>query len=284
VSLRLRNTETLGTKVEIKNMNSLKFIQKAIEFEIERQGLMLDQGQSIIQETRMFDPTTGQTYGMREKETQNDYRYFPEPDLSPLHISEEWLIEIEQNLPPTPRTLFIKFQDQYGLPEYDATVLTETRELAEYFEQACQHTPNYKAAANWIANTIKAQLKEDADIKTFGIQPERLAALIALIDQNQVSNSTASQRLFPLMLQDTGASPLDIAQKHQLIQQSDTDSLQNWIDEVISENPEKVKEYLKGKKGLIGMFMGELMKKSKGQADPKASSSLMAKSLEKSKT
>lgn len=279
ISLRLQGSQTFGTKVEIKNMNSMRFIQRAIEYEVERQGKMLDNGETIIQETRMFDPATGQTYGMREKETMNDYRYFPEPDLAPLHISETWLQEIKANLPETPRTLFLKFQDKYGLAEYDASVLTDTRELAEYFEQTCQHTQNYKAVANWISNNIKAQLREDADIKTFSISPERLAQLISLIDQNQISNSLASQKLFPLMMQALELSALEIAQKHGLVQESDTDLLQTWIDAVISENPEKVQEFKKGKKGLIGMFMGELMKKSKGQADPKASNALMMKSL-----
>jgi aspartyl-tRNA(Asn)/glutamyl-tRNA(Gln) amidotransferase subunit B len=281
VSVMLVGSKVFGTKVEIKNMNSIRFIQKAIEYEIVRQIEAVESNEKIIQETRNFDPATGRTSGMREKESMNDYRYFAEPDLPPLHISEEWLQSVKSQMPALPWELFEKFTQHYKLSEYDAGVLTDTREIAEYFESTVSFTNNYKAASNWIMGSVKSFLNENnLEISGFGISPERLAQLIQLVDDGKVSNSVASQQIFPEMLSDLTKTPLQIAENKNLIQQSNTDTLQTLIDEVLANNEAKVKEYKNGKKGLLAMFMGEVMKKSKGSADPKVTSVLLQKSLE----
>jgi aspartyl-tRNA(Asn)/glutamyl-tRNA(Gln) amidotransferase subunit B len=181
-----------------------------------------------------------------------------------------------------PWELLEKFTKQYGLPEYDAQVLTDSREVAEYFEATCQFTKNYKAVSNWIMGTVKSYLNDhNLEITQLSIQPEQLAKLIQLIDDGKVSNSTASQQIFPEMLADNNKTPLQIAEAKNLIQQSNSDTLQALIDEVLAKNPAKVKEYKNGKKGLLSMFMGEIMKKTKGSADPKVTTALLQSTLEK---
>jgi len=281
ISVMPVGSKVFGTKVEIKNMNSIRFIQKAIDYEVVRQIEAVEAGEKIIQETRNFDPATGRTSGMREKESMNDYRYFPEPDLVPLHISEELLNQVKAQMPALPWELFEKFTKTYGLPDYDAGVLTDSREVAEYFDATCQFTKNYKAASNWIMGTVKSYLNDNhLEIEQLTITPEKLAQLINLVDEGKVSTSTASQQIFPVMVTDTSASPLQIAEAKNLIQQSNTDTLQSLIDEVLAANPAKVKEYKNGKKGLLGMFMGDIMKKSKGSADPKVTTALLQKTLD----
>ncbi|MFY7827869.1 MAG: Asp-tRNA(Asn)/Glu-tRNA(Gln) amidotransferase subunit GatB [Flectobacillus sp.] len=281
ISVMPVGSKVFGTKVEIKNMNSIRFIQKAIDYEVVRQIEAVEAGEKIIQETRNFDPATGRTSGMREKESMNDYRYFPEPDLVPLHISEELLTQVKAQMPALPWELFEKFTKTYGLPDYDAGVLTDSREVAEYFDATCQFTKNYKAASNWIMGTVKSYLNDNhLEIEQLTVTPEKLAQLINLVDEGKVSTSTASQQIFPVMVTDTSASPLQIAEAKNLIQQSNTDTLQSLIDEVLAANPAKVKEYKNGKKGLLGMFMGDIMKKSKGSADPKVTTALLQKTLD----
>lgn len=281
VSVMPVGSKVFGTKVEIKNMNSIRNVYRAIEFEIPRQIEMVERGEAIIQETRSFDANTGKTHGMREKESMNDYRYFPEPDLTPLIISEDWLFAVKTQMPALPWELFEKFTREYHLPEYDAGVLTDSREIAEYFEATCSFTNNYKAVSNWIMGTVKSYLNENnLEISDFSVSPERLAQLIILVDEDKVSNSTAAQKIFPELLKDSVKTPLQIAEANNLIQQSNTDSLQSLIDEVLAANQPKVKEYKQGKKGLLGMFMGEIMKKSKGSADPKVTTALLQKTLD----
>lgn len=281
ISVMPVGSKVFGTKVEIKNMNSIRFIQKAIDYEVVRQIEAVETGEKIIQETRNFDPATGRTSGMREKESMNDYRYFPEPDLVPLHISEDLISQVKAQMPALPWELFEKFTKTYGLPDYDAGVLTDSREVAEYFDATCQFTKNYKAASNWIMGTVKSYLNDNhLEIEQLTITPEKLAQLINLVDEGKVSTSTASQQIFPVMVTDTSASPLQIAEAKNLIQQSNTDTLQSLIDEVLAANPAKVKEYKNGKKGLLGMFMGDIMKKSKGSADPKVTTALLQKTLD----
>lgn len=280
ISVRLRGATAFGTKVEIKNMNSMRFIQRAIEYEVERQIKMVEAGEAVLQETRMFDPTTGCTYGMRLKETMNDYRYFPEPDLVPFVVSDELLDNIKAEMPALPQALQTKFVQAYELPLYDAEVLTDTKEWANYFEAVCSHTTNYKAAANWLINAVRSYLNDKGlEISAFEVSPERIAELIALVDTDKVSNSAASQRLFPLMIEHPDRTVLALAQANNLIQESNTNLLQTLINEVLAENADKVQEFKKGKKGLQGMFMGEVMKKSKGTADPKVANQLLSKAL-----
>lgn len=280
LSVRLRGEERLGTKVEVKNMNSIRNVQRAIESEFRRQVEVIENGGTLVQETRMYDVADNQTYGMRMKETMNDYRYFPDPDLTPLVVSEEWLADIRAQMPLLPAERYGRFVQQYGLPEYDAGLLTEAKELADYFEETCRHTTQYKAVSNWIMGPIKAQLTEkEVREGAFPLNPARLAALVNLIESGQVSFSTASQRLFPLLLEQPDKEPEALAREQNLIQNSNTDALQALINEVLTAWPDKVAEYKKGKKGLLGMFVGEVMKKSKGSADPKLANQLVTKTL-----
>ncbi|MDN3670598.1 Asp-tRNA(Asn)/Glu-tRNA(Gln) amidotransferase subunit GatB [Echinicola jeungdonensis] len=281
ISIRLKGEKTLGKKVEVKNMNSFRNVSRAIEHEFERQVEMIENDEEIISETRTFDATTGLTSSMRTKEDLNDYRYFPEPDLSPVVISEEWLEKVQSNLPSLPRELHHKFVDVFGLPEYDATVLTDSKEIALYFEELCDQTKNYKAASNWMMGPVKSYLNElTLHISDFPVKPKQLASLIALIDEGKVNFSVASQKIYPEMIKNSGRTPLEIAQKLNLIQESDENSLKPIIERVLEENQAKVEEYRSGKKGLLGMFMGQVMKKSKGKADPKVANKLLTELLE----
>lgn len=281
VSIRPKGSVGYGKKVEVKNMNSFRNVARAIEHEFERQVLMAENGEEIISETRTFDATSGSTSGMRTKEDLNDYRYFPEPDLSPVVISEEWLTAIQKTLPPLPRELFNKFVNEYGLPEYDAGVLTDSKEIALFFEELCQLTQNYKAASNWMMGPIKSYLNElTLHMDDFPIRPKTLSALIRLIDDGKVSFSVASQKIYPVLLKSPEKEPLTVATELNLIQESNEDSLMPIVESVLAENVQKVQEYKSGKKGLMGMFMGQVMKKSQGKADPKVASKLLSELLD----
>ncbi|MDX1628194.1 MAG: Asp-tRNA(Asn)/Glu-tRNA(Gln) amidotransferase subunit GatB, partial [Fulvivirga sp.] len=281
VSIMPRNAQNLGKKVEVKNMNSMKNVQRAIAHEIERQILALEAGEAIKSETRTFDAASGTTSAMRTKEELNDYRYFPDPDLSPVHVNEGWLEEIRKTMPLLPRELSEKFINTYNIPAYDAQVLTDSKEYATYFEALCKKTSNYKAASNWMMGPVKSYLNETSStIRDFSITTDRLAELIELVDSNKVSFSVASQRLFPEMLKNNSKSAAEIAEKLNLLQESDSNVIDALIDEVLAENPSKVAEYKQGKKGIIGMFMGQLMKKSKGKADPKLANQLFKEKLD----
>jgi aspartyl-tRNA(Asn)/glutamyl-tRNA(Gln) amidotransferase subunit B len=217
---------------------------------------------------------------MRTKEELNDYRYFPDPDLSPVVISEAWLQSITDSMPALPWALFEKFIIDFQLSEYDAQVLTDSRDVAFYFQEVCAHTTHYKGASNWVMGPVKSYLNEaNLGAADFPILPEVLARLIDLVDDGKVSYTVASQRLFPELMKHRGKSPFELAQQLNLIQQSDHHSITPIIDEVIKEFPLKVEAYKSGKKGIIAMFMGEVMKRSKGKADPKVASELLTKRL-----
>lgn len=280
VSVMLRDAKEFGKKVEIKNMNSIRNVQHAIDCEIERQIIELENGNKIISETRTFDPARNMTFGMRTKEELNDYRYFPDPDLSPLEVSDEWLKRIQASMPALPRELATKFIREYQLPEYDALVLTDSKDLAIYFESVCGYSKNFKAVSNWIMGPVKSYLNEcDLTADEFPVPPKTLAVLIELIDSGKVSHTVASHHLFPELLKNPGKSPMEVAQHLNLIQDSNQDSILPIVEDVIKEFPLKVEEYKKGKKGIVSMFMGEVMKRSKGKADPKVASELITKKL-----
>lgn len=252
---------------------------RAVDSEFRRQVELTESGGRIIQETRTFDAASGLSYAMREKETMNDYRYFPDPDLTPVVISDGWLADIQTQMPTLPAELYQKFSTQYGLPEYDAALLTDAKELAEYFEAVCAYTNNYKAVSNWIMGPVKGHLNEKTlRERQFPVSAERLAALISLVDNGTVSQ-TAAHQVFTLMIDQPMASPADLAQQHGLIQNRNTDALQALVEEVLAAWPDKVEQYRKGKKNLLGLFVGEVMKKSKGSADPKLVNQLLAKML-----
>ncbi|UZD23619.1 Asp-tRNA(Asn)/Glu-tRNA(Gln) amidotransferase subunit GatB [Algoriphagus halophytocola] len=281
ISVRLKEASELGKKVEVKNMNSFRNVFRAIEHEHERLIGLIEAGEEVISETRTFDAATGLTSSMRTKEDLNDYRYFPEPDLSPVVISDEWLNAVKSSMPVLPRDLHKKFVEEYGLPAYDASFLTEAKEVAHWFDELCSKTNNYKAASNWMMGPVKSALNELAlQMDDFPVSSQSLASLISLVDENKVSHTAASQKIFPALLQSPNESPLEIAQRMNLIQESDEGSLKPIIEAVLAENAAKVKQYKSGKKGLIGMFMGQVMQKSKGKADPKVATKLLTELLE----
>lgn len=282
ISVMLKDAKEFGTKVEVKNMNSMRNVQKAIDFEIERQIMMLENGETIYSETRSFDALHGTTISMRSKEAANDYRFFPEPDLQPLVIDEKQIDSIKADMPALPRDLFLKYTKEFGLSDYDAYNLTDIKEIALYFEAVIKHTSNYKAAANWMMGDIKSYLNHHGiEIVDFPILPEKIAQLIEIISSGKVSSTIASQKIFPEMLKNPNTTPLEIAETNNLIQDSNEDSILTFIDEVIKQHTTEVERYRNGEKQLVGFFMGQLMKVSKGKADPKAANQLMRETLDK---
>jgi aspartyl-tRNA(Asn)/glutamyl-tRNA(Gln) amidotransferase subunit B len=279
ISVRIKGQDAFGTKVEVKNMNSIRNVQRAIEFEITRQIEVLESGGKLSQETRGFDALKGITISMRSKEAANDYRYFPEPDLQPLFIKQEQIDEIKMDMPTLPRALFEKYTKEFGLSEYDAYNLTDNKGIALYYEELIRHTKNYKAAANWIMGDIKSYLNEfRKEIDEFPLNAERIASLIKLIDEGKISSSIASQKIFPEMLRCEEPALL-IAERLNLIQDSSENTLKNFILQVFEENKTEVERYKSGDKQLTSFFMGKLMKVSNGKADPKIANSLLQQML-----
>lgn len=281
ISVKLKGETELGKKVEVKNMNSMRNVQRAIDYEIIRQIEQIEAGEIIISETRTFDAATGTTASMRVKEELNDYRYFPDPDLSPLVVSEEWLESLRRQMPSLPNELYNKYVNELNLSEYDAQVLTDSKDVALYFEEICKHTTNFKAASNWIMGPIKSYLNENnKTISQFPLNAEIVSKIITLVDDGKLSFSVASQNLFPAMMDVKEVDPLKVAEEMNLVQNSNSDSIEPIIDEVLARLPEKVKEYKKGKKGLLGMFVGEVMRLSKGKSDPKVTNELLRQKLD----
>jgi aspartyl-tRNA(Asn)/glutamyl-tRNA(Gln) amidotransferase subunit B len=279
ISIRLKGETTLGTKVEVKNLNSIRNVKKAIEFEIERMIEMVEKGEKITQQTRSFDADNDTTFAIRDKEEANDYRYFPEPDLTPFHITEEFINNIKSNLPALPEELFVKYSS-LGLSEYDAKQLVDDKATATYFEEVCKHSNNYKAIVNWITGPLRQLANEQATlIDELGIAPKTLAQLITLVEEGKVNFSVASTKILPVAIQKQGTSPLQIATELNLLQVSEASDVEAWINEVLNKLPEKVAEFKKGKKGLIGLFVGEVKKISKGKADPKIATQLLEEKL-----
>ena len=279
VSIKKEGDDVLGTRAEIKNINSFKFIERAINFEVSRQIKILEKGKTIVQETRLYDSVKNETRSMRSKEAANDYRYFPEPDLQPLYVDQEQISKVKEEMPPLPRELFDKYVNDFQLTPYDANNLTDTKEIALYFEKVLEHTKNYKAAANWIMGAVKSYLNENGvQIDEFPISPSKISDLIALIDEGKISSSAASQNIFPVMLT-SHKTVLEIAEKLNLIQVSNEGDIDGFIQEVISSNPSEVERYKSGEKQLVGFFMGQLMRVSKGKADPKVANGLLREKL-----
>ena len=282
VSVMLKDAKEFGTKVEVKNMNSIRNVQKAIEFEISRQIEAIENNETIVQETRSFDALKGITISMRSKEAANDYRFFPEPDLLPLVIKQEQVEAVRKEMPPLPRELYLKYTNELGLSPYDAYNLTDSKEIALYYEEVIKQTKNYKAAANWMMGDVKSYLNQNGlEIESFPIPPKTIADLIQIIDAGKVSSSVASQKIFPELLKEPSSSPLELAESMNLIQESDEDSILTYIEDVIRQHPNEVERYKGGEKQLVGFFMGQLMKASRGKADPKAANQLMRQTLDK---
>ena len=281
VSVMLKGAKEFGTKVEVKNMNSSRNVKRAIEFETERQIDVLEKGGIVSHETRSFNAANNTTISMRHKEEANDYRYFPEPDLQPVIVTKNYISEVRKTLPPLPNELFERFTTEFGLSEYDTNILIDEKGIALYFNKLCEYTKNYKSAANFVNGSVKSYLNENAvTIADFSISPEQLASLITIVDNGKVSNTVASSKVFPAMLNSNDTAD-KIATKNNWIQERNSDALSDYIKQSIAKYPEKAAEYKEGKKGLIGLFMGEVMKLSKGQADPKLANQLLRTELEK---
>jgi aspartyl-tRNA(Asn)/glutamyl-tRNA(Gln) amidotransferase subunit B len=282
ISVMLADAKEYGMKVEVKNMNSMRNVQRAIDFEIERQIMAIENGETIVSETRSFDALNGTTISMRSKEAANDYRFFPEPDLQPLVIDQKQIDTIKAEMPALPRDLFLKYTNELGLSAYDAYNLTDIKEIALYFEEVIKSTKNYKAAANWMMGDIKSYMNQNGiEIENFPIAPARIAELIEIISSGKISSTIASQKVFPEILKNPSSTPLEIAESNNLIQDSNEDSILTFIEEVVKQHPAEVERYRNGEKQLVGFFMGQLMKISQGKADPKAANQLMRQTLDK---
>ena len=281
VSVRLIGEKNLGTRVEVKNLNSIRNVKRAIEFESARLIGLLENGEPIIQQTRSFDAFAGTTSALRSKEEANDYRYFPDPDLVPFEVTPAQIEEIQKQMPLLAGERMVKYSAQYNLSEYDAKELTEEKELSDYFEQVILHTNNYKAASNWLLGPVKSYLNEHSlRIAAFSMNPAVLASLIQLTDEGKLNFSAASSSVFPELIKHPGKTPAQIATEKNLIQDADEGSIHLWVDEVLSKMPDKVLEFRNGKKGLIGLFVGEVKKVSGGKADPKRTSDILLKKLQ----
>src|SRR3984885_10957883 len=278
VSVRLKGAEQFGTKAEVKNLNSFRFLKMAVDQEIERQVGILESGGRVMQETRLFNVDTGETVGMRSKEHPHDYRYFPEPDLPPLRIGDAWLSRIRESMPELPAARRARFMEAYGLRQYDADVLTATRALGDYFELAARSAGDPRAAAHWVMGDLAAALKEAGkDISESPVSAENLGRLVMLIAQGKISGKLAKE-IFPKMVS-TGAPPEAVLASEGLSQISDEDALVKIIDEVIAANPKQLEQYRSGKTTVMNFFLGQVMKLSRGQADPAAVTKLLKEKL-----
>lgn len=280
ISVRKKGDSKLGTRVEVKNLNSIRHVKKAIEFEAARLQDLLESGEKIVQQTRSFDAGKGTTFAIRDKEDADDYRYFPDPDLPPFQLEQSFIDSIRQTIPVLQEERVRKYVNEWKLPEYDAWVLTEDRELSDYFEQAAEAGTNYKAVSNWVIGPVKSWLNENnKSINEFPLTAGQLADLIKLVDDGKVSYTAASGRLFQHLLSHPQENAGDAAEKLNLVQQSNASALEPIINDVLVKYADKVTEYKKGKKGLLSLFVGEVMKRSKGKADPRATNEILLEKL-----
>ena len=281
VSLRPRGAIALGVKVEIKNLNSIAHVKKALEHEIARQAGVLSSGGTVIQETRLFDPATGATKTMRTKEEAMDYRYFPDPDLGTLAVDAAWVAEVKASMPEMPGVRAARFALQYALPASDAELLCSARPLADWFEAAVRaHPSNPKAVANWLLSDLLGRMSDaDRQAGRVPVPPERLAALVALIDGGTISGKIAKEVL-PDMIA-TGKAPADLVREKGLVQISDEGALQEAVSKVIADNPAQAAAWRGGKAATFGWFVGQVMKATGGKAAPMVVNRLLKEELEK---
>jgi aspartyl-tRNA(Asn)/glutamyl-tRNA(Gln) amidotransferase subunit B len=281
ISVRPKGSTTLGTRTEVKNLNSFRNVQRAIEFEAQRQAELLESGGTVRMETRGFDAAKGTTSSLRSKEMAHDYRYFPEPDILPLTVTEKRKEEIRSTMPPLPRELKRKYTEQLGLSAYDAAILTDDKDTALYYEAVIAHTPHFKAAANQVMGDVRSWMNEHGlTMKDVPISAERLAGLVELIEGGKVSHTVASQKLHPLMREHSSRTAEQIATEHGLLLDTRVDVIETALREAMSKYPEKVTAYRNGNKGLLGLFMGEVMKATQGKADPRRTNELVKRLLE----
>jgi aspartyl-tRNA(Asn)/glutamyl-tRNA(Gln) amidotransferase subunit B len=281
VSVRLKGTQKFGVKVEVKNMNSIRNVQRAIEFEIVRQITAIENGEQLFQESRAYDALKNVTIGMRSKEAANDYRYFPEPDLQPIHIGEEQIALVLAKMPALPRNLYLKYTNEFKLSEYDALILLDSKDVCLYYEEIIKFTPHYKQAANWLMGDVKSYINQRAlEVSEFPLTPEQIAKLVNLIMDGKITNNVASQQIFPAMIEQPSKDPLVIATELNVILEDNLDEIKTIISEIIANNASEAARFKAGEKQLTGFFMGQLMKASKGKADPKTANKLMTEALE----
>lgn len=278
VSLRPRGAREYGTKIEIKNMNSFRNVQRALEYEVIRQAKALDAGEELVQETRLWDANRGVTRAMRSKEFAHDYRYFPEPDLVPLVTTREWVEDIRHTLPELPDARMQRFVAEYGIPEYDAGVLTSSKALADYYEACITHYPKPKVVSNWImVELLRALNRDGLEVEQSRVTPENLAALLSLVDDGTISG-TIAKTVFDAMYE-TGKTAAQVVQEKGLRQISDENALIAAIEEVLANNPTEVEEFRNGRDKLLGFFMGQVMKATQGKANPQAVNKLLREKL-----
>jgi len=278
ISLRPVGTEGLGVKTELKNMNSFRNVQKALEFEIRRQTALLERGEPVIQETRLWDANRNVTVSMRGKEEAHDYRYFPDPDLVPIVIDSGWIEAVRASLPELPDAKRGRFVREYGLPVYDAQVLTASKALAGYFESVVGIFPQSKVVSNWIMSELMRELKrDDREIEACPVTPENLAELLQLIDKGTVSGKLA-KAVFEQMYA-TGKCAGAIVEEKGLVQVRDESAIESVVAEVLAENPVEVEQFRAGKEKLLAFFVGQVMRKTKGKANPQLANEILLKRL-----
>ncbi|MDS1028972.1 Asp-tRNA(Asn)/Glu-tRNA(Gln) amidotransferase subunit GatB [Bacillota bacterium LX-D] len=279
ISVRPKGTEKFGTKVEIKNMNSFRALQRAVEYEIERQIDLNEDGGKVIQETRSWDDTKGVTVSMRSKEEANDYRYFPEPDLVPLVIDKEWVDSIKETMPELPDARKKRLVEEIGLSSYDASVITSSKDLAEFFDRTMEHYQDAKIVANWLMGELLRLLNAKGQtIKESPITPQALAELLILQDKGTISGKIAKQ-VFEEMF-NTGQSAENIVKEKGLVQISDEGAIGAIVEKVIANNPQSVEDFKNGKKQAIGFLVGQVMKETKGKANPALVNKLLNEKLQ----
>ncbi len=279
VSVRPRGDDSLGTRTEVKNLNSFRHVEKALHYEIRRQIGIIEEGGEVIQETRLWNDTAGRTNSMRGKEEAHDYRYFPDPDLLPLIIDNEWIDTIKKNLPELPGDKKTRFENNFQLPSYDADFLTSSKELADYFEACVKLFPQPKQVSNWVMGSLSALLNaEEKSIDESPVSAENLAGLLTLIDKDVISGKIA-KTVFEEMAK-TGSPPEKIVEEKGLVQVTDASAIEEVVDKVLSDSPDEVEAYKGGKKKLMGYFVGQVMKETKGKANPKMVNQIIGKKLD----
>ncbi len=279
ISVRPKGSTTFGTKVELKNMNSFKHVQRALEYEIKRQVALILDGKEVVQETRLFDAARGVTQSMRGKEEAHDYRYFPDPDLVPVEIDADWIEEIRKTLPELPDAKKARFMEEYQLPAYDAEIITSSRKLAEFFEACCKRLPKPKLVSNWIMTEVLRELnREGKEIDETKLSPENFTTLLKLLDEGVIS-APAAKKVFAEMYA-TGRDPQEIVEEKGLKQESDEAALLEICQRVLEAHPKEVEKYKKGKKNVLGFFVGQVMRETRGKANPKVVNQLLTKLLE----
>ncbi len=280
ISVRKKGETALGTRTEIKNLNSIRNIRKAIDTEAMRQMDLLDEGKKVVQQTRSYDAASGTSFPLRDKEDADDYRYFPEPDLPPFQVQEAFIDAVRASLPLLPGERMEKYKREYGLSVYDTSLLTEEKNFADYFESLVRTQTDYKAAANWMLGPVKNWLNENGkEMGEFPVSPHQMGELIGLVQEGRLSFTTAAGKLFPQMIRQPHLPPAQIAEQENLLQESDAKSLSAVVEEVLAKMSDKVTAYQKGKKGLLALFVGEVMKRTGGKADPKITNELLREKL-----